>query len=375
MSSVRTLSLALLMGLATLPVIYAQYRHIRIRSKLPKTIVEWRSPGEKDHEDFENIWNLLGPVLAKHGWTSWSWRGFCMLRPPGGGPGSLPNANGYIYAGSSAGLSPFEADRIEIWQYVNPLNRAVRSHEGRDAVCRIIVVGKEGRNALDALRRLATGPDTLLFENHVLPMLQEIHFQDLILGVFPMTGIPMSWLYGDSALAGTDSSVGDLMDMFLQALEALEFIHSKRVAHRDAFHCNFLVQWQPNSMRHMEIPTSRPRVFLIDFETAISFPETLSYDDCLCTSAPFADMDSYAQPIPTMVLSGQPYSPFLLDLFQVTFKFRFMKTSIQALDDVLPVLVTEGTAAAAHKMLRNTLGALAPQSLLIRPTYDDPDDI
>lgn len=41
-----------------------------------------------------------------------------MLRPPGGGPGSRPNANGYIYAGSSNGLSHFELDRIEIWQYV-----------------------------------------------------------------------------------------------------------------------------------------------------------------------------------------------------------------------------------------------------------------
>lgn len=74
----------------------------------------------------------------------------------------------------------------------------------------------------------------------------------------------------------------------------LTFIHKSNISHRVCVHpskysinfslCwypgrippHFLVQWHAESMRTMPIPVSCPRVFLIDFEVAISFPHRTS---------------------------------------------------------------------------------------------------
>ncbi|EIW57212.1 uncharacterized protein TRAVEDRAFT_48261 [Trametes versicolor FP-101664 SS1] len=53
--------------------------------------------------------------------------------------------------------------------------------------------------------------------------------------------------------------------MVLQCLEALAFLHSMKVAHRDAFKDNFLVQWHPGSLATNQRATSRPRVLLTLF--------------------------------------------------------------------------------------------------------------
>lgn len=99
----------------------------------------------------------------------------------------------------------------------------MRTRDGRDLVCRIVVIHKEGHECLKALRRLATGPNTLLADNHVLPMVQELHFEDIVCGLFPLTGPSMADSFGPSS-CGAQNSVGDIMDMLLQALEVTPFL-------------------------------------------------------------------------------------------------------------------------------------------------------
>ena len=96
------------------------------------------------------------------------------------------------------------------WQ--NPLIRALRSHEGQDVVMRVIVVGDNGRKHLDILRELATAPEALISVNHTLPMIREVQFGHITFGVFPLVGytLDVSW---------ANDSVGDILDMLLQALE------------------------------------------------------------------------------------------------------------------------------------------------------------
>ena len=97
----------------------------------------------------------------------------------------------------------------------------VRTREGRDLVCRLIVIHDEGHECLKALRRLATGANTLLADNHVLPMVRELHFEDIVCGLFPLTGPSMADSFGPTAYF-VKNSVGDIMDMLLQALEVLD---------------------------------------------------------------------------------------------------------------------------------------------------------
>jgi len=79
-------------------------------------------------------------------------------------------------------------------------------------------------------------------------MVSELRFQDLIFGCFPRVGATLE----ESFSGWAKNSVGDIMDMLMQALEvgsqpvcyilgrpisydleqALEFIHSQNIAHR-----------------------------------------------------------------------------------------------------------------------------------------------
>lgn len=99
----------------------------------------------------------------------------------------------------------------------NAYVRAVRTKNGFDAVCRVLVAGKEGHNALEALRRVAYGSATRFCDSHVLPLLFELQFEDITFGIFPLTSamdfhdmIPSIYCH---------CSLGDFMHMFTQALE------------------------------------------------------------------------------------------------------------------------------------------------------------
>jgi len=82
-------------------------------------------------------------------------------------------------------------------------------------VIRVIVVRKEGQIHLDILKKIATGPNSFCSSNHTLPMLDEIQFEDIVLGVFPKIGQSMFEAFG----GWPRNSVGDILDMIMQMLE------------------------------------------------------------------------------------------------------------------------------------------------------------
>jgi serine/threonine protein kinase len=189
-----------------------------------------------------------------------------------------------------------------------------------DVVVRVLIVSGEGQNHLDVVRKLATVPLSLQSSNHVLPLLDCIQFQDITFGVFPMAESTMIYSYGYTFR----NSVGDVINMILQALEALAFIHSHGIAHRDAFTDNFLVQWHPESL--IKVSPSLPRVYLSDLETAFDYASPYSPDDPL-SRMPYRNMSNYGRPrAPEMVASGN-FDPYKLDIWQFGFSLREFKVS------------------------------------------------
>jgi hypothetical protein len=98
----------------------------------------------------------------------------------------------------------------------NPLIRALRTHEGQDVIMRVIAVGDNGRRHLDILRILATAPQALSTANHTLPMIREVQLGHITFGIFPLVGYTL-----DAPWA--NDSVGDIVNMLLQALEVISF--------------------------------------------------------------------------------------------------------------------------------------------------------
>ena len=65
------------------------------------------------------------------------------------------------------------------------------------------------------LKRLAADVESLRSDNHVLPMLEEFAFQDIVFGIFPRIAVSLD----RSVCSWPKNSVEDVVDMLMQALE------------------------------------------------------------------------------------------------------------------------------------------------------------
>lgn len=72
----------------------------------------------------------------------------------------------------------------------------------------------------------------------------------------------------------------------------------------------------------MQVPLSRPRVFLTDFEMAHEFPPDVALSDRMLIGPPIED---YQRPLSPEVASGLPYDPFKNDIWQLAESFSDFK--------------------------------------------------
>ncbi|KAJ6600775.1 hypothetical protein B0H10DRAFT_2320126, partial [Mycena sp. CBHHK59/15] len=212
--------------------------------QLPLDLSTWRCPGASVEAE-ERVWNYLDPVLRDYGYDQWPHSSSSVLRRP---VGSLCLSSGFSYATPDRGIG----DQVKypigtvaclgLFEYNNPLTRTARLKNGQDVVIRVMVIKNEGHEHLVLLKRIAMGPYSLFSDNHTLPMHDVTQFEDIHFGIFPLVGARVREAFGSWA----KNSVGDVLDMLLQALEGLAFLHKLNIAHRDAFHDNLVVQWHPN---------------------------------------------------------------------------------------------------------------------------------
>ena len=94
---------------------------------------------------------------------------------------------------------------------------------------------------------------------------------------------------------------------------------------QDAFHDNFVAQWHPESLRDMKVSISHPRVYLIDFETAVQFPVECPSSERVSVGLPVPVAEEYARPHAPEFASGEAYCPFKLDVWQLGKSFSGFK--------------------------------------------------
>ncbi|KAI0647603.1 kinase-like domain-containing protein [Trametes meyenii] len=254
----------------------------------------------------------------------------------------------------------------------NALNRPARSADGRDVVIRVVCVASQGQSHLQVLQYLSRGLCSQATPNHSIPLFELFEFEDIIFGVFPRIGTTMLDAYD----SWPENSVGDIIDMIMQCLEGLGYMHSIGVAHRDAFKDNFLVEWFPESMAEHQLTISRPRVYLNDFETAVYFPQDVPAHERICVGLPlspsFPSEKRYSRTRAPELSSDQPYDPFKLDVWQFGFSLRNLRTTIPEIDSVLGSMLEEDprsriSAFTALKSISQVVHATTPESLRIPP--------
>ncbi|CAL1711532.1 unnamed protein product [Somion occarium] len=344
-----------------------------LRQKLPVKLSDWRNPG--DVPECEAIWESLDQVLRNHGLEQWAHTEIQFLKSP---QNSYPLATGFAYVIPSRMLDsgPGTAKKLTWFQYINPVLRMARTKDGHDVAIRVITVNKDGHEQLNILRKVAASPSSLLSNNHTLPMLRVFEYEDITFGIFPRTAGCMEEAFD----SWPKNSVGDVLNMILQALEGLAFIHDLGIAHRDADKSNFLVQWHPESLRTMTVAISRPRVYLIDFEVAVEFPSELPIEARVSIGPPSGGTiniaDGWGRAVPPEVDSGMPYSPFKLDVWQLGYSFITFRSTVPAIDEVLAELVLDDpvarpNASEALTKLGKVVNGIPPEALLIEPVKFD----
>ncbi|KAF5316324.1 hypothetical protein D9619_006766 [Psilocybe cf. subviscida] len=335
---------------------------------LPLDIASWKSSIRSDTIRSVEIWDGLRPFFKNHGFSLWSSSKtdlFAVQRID-----HMPSPNGYFYHNRHSLASYFLKPE---WGPAHGAHHAARSGQGDDYIISVMAVGENDEKALNHLRIIrrlsATYPDILLSNNHILPLVQEIFYGDTVFGVFPMLkGIS---LYHCLLPNMPRRSVEDAVFLLLQALEAICYIHGKRIAHRDLFFENFLVEWIPESLVHPV--ATRPRVYLIDFETAVQFEDDVTPEAMVLDSnnLPFPEETYKREPAPELYLEDD-YCPFKLDVWQFGHGLIecFTSTTIPEIDNLWPTLVVENpierpTAAEVLQTLRSFINSTPPQRLHI----------
>ncbi|OSD08292.1 hypothetical protein PYCCODRAFT_1472944 [Trametes coccinea BRFM310] len=326
-----------------------------IRSELPDDIESWRIPGPS-RADEERLWDTVRDAFKQAGIDLWRCKDTRCQRP---GSDSLTLSGGSAYVLPARAMQWFP--RVRQFNTVNALCRGATTSDGHSAVARVIVIKNDGKQHLDILRKIAQGMPSLLTTNHVSPLWREVHLDDIVFGVFPFIGASVQWCCEPWLM----NSVGDIIDMILQCLEALAFIHSLGIAHRDADKSNFMLQWHPESLATMRVPLTRPRVYLHDFEFAVDFCNPEATTD-------LGPMEGCIRNLAPEVYSGNLYDPFKADIWLFGDSFATFQSTMPAIDDILESLKSEDTtarptAAEARDQLASVVHSMPPASLLICP--------
>lgn len=150
-------------------------------SQLPQDLDSWRTtPYDQDAPTYSKIWKKLEPVFELQGLTLW--RRCDEYNQSSDG---LPVPSNYVFVPFNF---PNGIHTLTDFGVFNGLHHAARK-DNRHYVVRVMSVRGEGLNNLRILRLLSTtSPDNLLSNNHILPMVIEIAYQDIIFGVFPFLG-------------------------------------------------------------------------------------------------------------------------------------------------------------------------------------------
>ncbi|KAL7283813.1 hypothetical protein ACG7TL_003253 [Trametes sanguinea] len=319
--------------------------------ELPETLQLWRRPDSSPDnvQASENaIWDTLHWFFERRGYKLWRYFGFgCMFIPDSEEPAEV--SGGFAYASPHRGekMEPGSVRQIFEFQSLNPLCRPARTKEGRDVVIRAMVVGERGKEHLKILRLIAQGSLAFYSNNHTIPLLDTIDFEDITFGIFPKVGFRVAEAYGHWA------------------------------QNSDAFKDNFLVEWHPESLLAGHPPRSIPRVYLTDFEVALYFPVEATYEECVASGIPMNgsfpdDTTQYKRQIPPEVASGGTYNAMKLDVWQLATSFEDFRSTIPEIDELLECMRNPDAAArmdSSHglRALGEILSSLPPKSLLIPP--------
>lgn len=179
--------------------------------QLPLCLSTWQQLGrDEDSPSYIEYWSKLDTFFAHHGFTLWNRSDEFNQSITG-----LPAPSTYLFLPIN---HPDYTQRLSEFPVPNGLLHAARKGK-RHYIIRVLSAGGEGLDTVNIMRLLTTSPDNLLSNNHML-LMEEIVYQDIVFGVFPLLGDSVR--YAMMPLM-QQSSIEDIVLMIIQALEVRRF--------------------------------------------------------------------------------------------------------------------------------------------------------
>ncbi|KAL8283408.1 hypothetical protein RQP46_005818 [Phenoliferia psychrophenolica] len=222
-------------------------------------------------------------------------------------------------------VGPPEASRFNPQSAVQV---AARSLDGKDVVIRCLTRAGEGHNVVAILDALSS-PEALLDpSNHTLPMIEKLEMEDMTFGVIPVmrpNGLTCIWF----------RTTDEVFRALEAVLEGFVYLHDRLIAHRDFGLAEIFINHgssygrmpydpsRPPSRRPCEWRSlfKSPQYYINDYEWSVQFSPDSSESSMLVQGFPLQaygiTLDEYKRPIPPEVLTGEPYCPFRMDVFQL----------------------------------------------------------
>lgn len=197
--------------------------------------------------------------------------------------------------------------------------------DGTDVMLKVVSKKPGVSQQLSILRFLSHEPQRSMVENHAIPILREIAFQDWTFVVMPR--------YSRTALADCSFrkmdwfvTVREMFDFVHQSLEAFAFLHDHLIAHQDIAEPNFLINLvgQTDMGYLSAVPI---RYYVIDFEHAVQFPETSAPEERRRVGPP---TEGFAPNRLAPEIGEHPHCPFAADVWQLgSVYFRLFSSQTQ----------------------------------------------
>ncbi|KAF6761363.1 other/AgaK1 protein kinase [Ephemerocybe angulata] len=211
-------------------------------------------------------WHFLAPFFASHGLYIYEYI------PDNGTPATPPkyplsqhtSSEGWPWARRA-----YKSDRELDFEFYMALRIwAARDRDGHEVVIRL-ASGPKTTDELRAFQRLNTEEARRDPRNHTLPILKYLVFNGMVFVVMPR------WQTGPFESTVSYDTVSELCDVAEAFYEGLEFLHEKRIAHRDIYESNTVM----NLLRSLSKPGHKMRTIgevryaFIDFDVALVLPE------------------------------------------------------------------------------------------------------
>ncbi|PPQ91203.1 hypothetical protein CVT25_001219, partial [Psilocybe cyanescens] len=279
-------------------------------SKLPIDVRSWKKTLPLPLGSVrQTTWDELRPLLQRHGYRFWTVTTIYQKRDDD----KFSKYPGYTF------LTPHKLKNASLmnWNHFLALNgishAARRLHDLQDVILRVIT---------------ADGQDILISNDHTLPILHEIIYQDIAIVAVPKLMFDLNRFLRSRYR----NSLEDVL--YIYVFEGTAYLHRNLIAHRDLFPANIMVEWMPQSLVERSC-MSRPCIYIIDFETTVDFLSDSIYRKS--SEFPF-NMSEYGRPVAPELSNGQPYCPFRLDMWQLGIDLHSEYHDLPTADEAMQML-------------------------------------